>query len=282
MTDVKGKELAIKTPHFCYAAKQWGDEQGIPTLALHGWLDNAATFDFLAPLLPELNLVALDFPGHGFSGHRPPGFKYHYLDYVADVITVVDALKWDRFNLMGHSLGAGVAGVTAGSFPDRIAKLVLLEGIAPMTGDSQKSPQYLARSIHQMKQIGKRKPPVYKAKSDLIAARFKAGDMKLTSVAALVDRGTVAREEGVTWRSDPRLRVGSPSYLMDDQVFSFLEHIEAATLLVVAEKGLFSDRKRLEKCTQRIKNLHKVEIKGGHHVHLDDPETVALHVSSFL
>jgi pimeloyl-ACP methyl ester carboxylesterase len=279
---MKARELRIETPHVCYGARQWGDENAPPTLALHGWLDNAATFDFLAPLLPKLNLVALDFPGHGFSDHRPLGIKYHYLDYIADVIHVVDALKWERFNLIGHSLGGGVAAVTAGTFPDRVDKLVLIEGIAPRSGDPQKSPEYLARSITQMKKSAERKPPVYKAKSDLIAARAGAGDIKKRSVEALVARGSIEIEDGVTLRSDPRLRIGSPSYLTENQVFSFLDRIEAETLMVVGEQGLFSDRQYLARRTQRIKKLHKVEIPGGHHVHLDDPETVAPHILSFL
>ncbi|MFM8353785.1 MAG: alpha/beta fold hydrolase, partial [Gammaproteobacteria bacterium] len=48
---------------------RWGTRGGLPTLALHGWLDNANTFNRLAPLLPELDLVALDFAGHGASDH---------------------------------------------------------------------------------------------------------------------------------------------------------------------------------------------------------------------
>ncbi|MEM8768285.1 MAG: alpha/beta hydrolase, partial [Pseudomonadota bacterium] len=69
-------------------AKRWGDPAGEPTLALHGWLDNAATFDRLAPLLPELNLVALDFAGHGLSDHRPPGVHYHSFTDIQDVMAV--------------------------------------------------------------------------------------------------------------------------------------------------------------------------------------------------
>lgn len=279
---MKARELTIETPHFCYGAKHWGTEDGPPTLALHGWLDNAATFNYLAPLLPQLNLVGLDFPGHGLSDHRPVGIKYHYLDYVADVIQVADALGWDRFNLIGHSLGGGVASLTAGTFPDRVAKLVLIEGIAPMSGEPQKSPEYLARSITQMKQVVNRKPPVYKRKSDLIAARAEAGDIKKQSAEALVARGSVKLENNVTLRSDPRLRIGSPGYLTEEQVFSFLDRIEAHTLMIVAEKGLFSDRLFLERRTQRIKNIHKIDVPGGHHVHLDDPEAIAPHILSFL
>jgi len=62
---IKGKELTFDVLGLQLHAKQWGDPAGIPTVGRHGWLDNANTFDRLAPLIPELNLVALDFAGHG-------------------------------------------------------------------------------------------------------------------------------------------------------------------------------------------------------------------------
>jgi len=74
------------------AALHWGDPDGTPTFALHGWLDNAATFDRLAPLLPELNLLAVDFAGHGESAHRPPGVHYHPLLDIQDILAIADQL----------------------------------------------------------------------------------------------------------------------------------------------------------------------------------------------
>ena len=65
------EEVEIQTSTLRLVAKCWGKPEGLPVLALHGWLDNAATFDHLAPFLPEFRLVSLDLPGHGFSDHRP-------------------------------------------------------------------------------------------------------------------------------------------------------------------------------------------------------------------
>jgi len=72
------RELELELPHLRLAAQVWGDPLLPRLLALHGWLDNAASFDRLAPLLCEhFHIVALDLPGHGRSGHRPPGTWYH-------------------------------------------------------------------------------------------------------------------------------------------------------------------------------------------------------------
>ncbi|CAG7817538.1 unnamed protein product [Allacma fusca] len=67
-------EIAIQVPWGHVSGKTWGDVNGIPVLGLHGWTDNAGTFDRLAPLLPKsLYFVAIDLPGHGRSSHHPEG-----------------------------------------------------------------------------------------------------------------------------------------------------------------------------------------------------------------
>ena len=66
------EELELQTPYLRLSARAWGPPDGVPVLALHGWLDNAASFDPLASLLPGVRLVAVDLPGHGGSDHRPP------------------------------------------------------------------------------------------------------------------------------------------------------------------------------------------------------------------
>ena len=143
------QEIILNTPHCRIAAKKW-NQQGIPTIGLHGWLDNANTFDRLAPLLPKLKLVSMDLPGHGQSGHRPPGMRYHYTDYVDEVMAVADALKWEKFAFLGHSMGAGIACLAASAFPDRIEKLLLIEGLGAVTGELDHVARALRRSILSM------------------------------------------------------------------------------------------------------------------------------------
>ncbi|XP_064011176.1 serine hydrolase-like protein 2 isoform X1 [Pogoniulus pusillus] len=115
-------ELKFPVPWGHVAAKAWGPSEGHPVLCLHGWLDNANTFDRLIPLLPKgYYYVAMDFSGHGLSSHRPAGVPYHFLDYVIDVRRVAAALQWRRFTLVGHSMGGSVAGmVSEVSFLHRI------------------------------------------------------------------------------------------------------------------------------------------------------------------
>ncbi|XP_059672494.1 serine hydrolase-like protein 2 isoform X2 [Gavia stellata] len=123
-------ELKFPVPWGHVAVKAWGPSEGHPVLCLHGWLDNANTFDKLIPLLPrDCYYVAMDFSGHGLSSHRPAGSPYHFLDYVSDVRRVAAALQWRRFTLMGHSMGGAVAGMFCFLYPEMVDKLILLENL---------------------------------------------------------------------------------------------------------------------------------------------------------
>ncbi|NXT90743.1 SEHL2 protein, partial [Anhinga rufa] len=131
-------ELKFPVPWGHVAAKAWGPSEGRPVLCLHGWLDNANTFDKLIPLLPrDYYYVAMDFSGHGLSSHRPAGSPYHFLDYVSDVRRVAAALQWRRFTLMGHSMAffflfllyCFISPQFCFLYPEMVEKLILLENL---------------------------------------------------------------------------------------------------------------------------------------------------------
>ena len=83
----------------------WGDERSPPVLALHGWLDNAASFAVLAPRLANFHIVALDLTGHGKSSRRSADASYQIWDDLPEILGVVKQLGWNNFELMGHSRG---------------------------------------------------------------------------------------------------------------------------------------------------------------------------------
>ena len=141
------REIDIRLPHLRFAARCWGPENGIPFLGMHGWLDNAATYDHIAPLLPELRLVSLDFHGHGFSDQLPPGSSYHFADSIDLMFRVADQFGWEKFNLMGHSMGAAVAALMAGVIPERVQNMILIEGLGPFSRRDSFGPRALRLSF---------------------------------------------------------------------------------------------------------------------------------------
>ncbi len=276
------EEIRIQTPHLRFAARRWGDSAGSNVLALHGWLDNAASFDGLAPLLRGIDLVALDLAGHGLTGHRPPGARYHYLDHVADVVEVIDALGWENVSLLGHSLGAGIACLVAAVAPERVRKLALIEGFGPLTAEPEQAPEQLRESIRQTARLPKKRLPHYRDFQEASEARRRAGDLSLEAARILASRGTQADGEGIAWRSDPRLTVRSPAYLTEEQVLAFLSNIQAPTLLVEGLYGYLVSRDFMAARYQRVAHLRVERLPGRHHLHLDDPKPVVDLIQPFL
>ena len=100
------REIDIDIPLGRIAALR-NDGAGPRVLALHGWLDNAASFIPLSSHLRGIDLVAIDQPGHGRSAHLPPGTDYSFVGAMNAVLDVADALGWERFALLGHSMPSG-------------------------------------------------------------------------------------------------------------------------------------------------------------------------------
>ena len=121
------EELVLEGHGRRYAALAWGPEDGRRVLALHGWMDNAATFAELAPRLTDCRVIAVDLPGHGHTDPIPPGHFYHYIDHVWDIHAAFDALGWDTAVLMGHSMGGALAALYACARPERVEVLVSID-----------------------------------------------------------------------------------------------------------------------------------------------------------
>jgi len=277
------EELEIQTSSLCIAAKCWGNPDGLPVLAFHGWLDNAATFDHLAPLLPEFRLVSIDLPGHGLSDHRASGTSYHYIDTVVDALEVLHVLGWERFSLLGHSMGAGIASYLAGTIPEKIKYVLLIEGLGSIAQEPEKMPENLRQSANQWLHFSEKKPPLYPDIETAVKVRRLVGNIAESSVRALVARGLRTVDGGFTWRSDPRLKIRSRHYLTEEQARAFLQNITAPVLLIEAEKAEKDQwAELLLKRLPYTETSRHLTIAGEHHLHLDNPEPVAAAIREFI
>jgi RNA:NAD 2'-phosphotransferase (TPT1/KptA family)/pimeloyl-ACP methyl ester carboxylesterase len=265
------------------AALAFGPASGRPVLAMHGWLDNAATFAELAPRLCEalaLRIVSLDLPGHGLSEHKRG--HYHFIDWVADAIHAADALGWERFSLLGHSMGAGVASLVAGTIPERIDRCVLIEGIGPLSDEPSEAARRLARSLRVEARKQDPRKRLFADRESAAERLREAAKMKPESARILVERGLEGSDEGFQWRADPRLRVDSRMRMSEEQVLSFLRAIKCPVLLCSASHGWPHDVAAMRRRTEAIASLTQVQLDGNHHLHLDEPEAVAAAIIPFL
>ena len=167
----------------CIAACEWGDPAGAPVLALHGWLDNCGSFAPLGRLLGGVRLIALDLPGHGHSSHRSVDGTYNIWQDVGVVHAVAEQLGWQRFALLGHSRGGAIATLTAGTFPERIDRLGLLDSFVPLTTDGADAPEQLRSAILERSGRSARAPKIYPDREALIATRLR-GPTPLSALSA--------------------------------------------------------------------------------------------------
>ena len=272
------EEVRLSLPHIELAAHLFGPEDGLPVIALHGWLDNANSFARLAPKLQGLRIVALDMAGHGHSAHRPAGAGYALWDYVHDVLQVAEQLGWQRFALLGHSLGAIVSLALAGALPERVTHLGLIDGVIPPTASGEDAAERLGMALQaQLSLRGKRKP-VYASLDRAVEARMH-GLVAVSREAAelLAQRGLMPVPGGYTWRSDSRLTLASPMRLTDEQAMAFVRRVGCPTQLVVAADGM------LAKHPELLSQLPfaVTTLPGGPHLHLNDEPGAVLVADCF-
>lgn len=281
------EELLVGTPDLRLAARAWGPPDGRPVLATHGWLDNAATFDRLAPRLlaahPDLRIVALDWPGHGRSGHIPPGMAYHFIDLVETTLQVADALDWPRFRLLAHSMGAAAGPLLLAAAPERVERAVFLEGLGPMAVPADEAPDHLAAALADRARLRDAPGRVYPTLDAAIERMLETDPTRSREAARLLaERGTERVAGGVRFAHDRRLRARSALRLTEEQVIVFLRRIRCPVLVVRAENGFPADPERSRARYAAIPDARILRVPGGHHVHLEHPERVADAVGRFL
>ena len=261
------EEVRLSLPHIELAAHVFGPADGVPVIALHGWLDNANSFARLAPRLHGLRILAIDMAGHGHSAHRPLGAGYALWDYVYDVLQVAEQLGWQRFAVLGHSMGAIVSLVLAGAVPERVSHLAMIDGVIPPTAKADNAAERLGMALQAQMNLQDKRKNVHDSLDRAIAARMK-GLVAVSHEAAqlLAQRGLMPVPGGYTWRSDSRLTLPSPVRLTEEQAMAFVQRVACPTRLVVAADGMLAQHPEL---LARLPFGHEL-LPGGHHLHLND------------
>ncbi len=260
------RELTFQVGNLTLSAQAWGNPDGLPVIALHGWLDNSASFFRLAPMLKNAYVVALDMAGHGLSDHRGKMSPYNIWEDVSEIFSVADQLGWPRFALLGHSRGAIISTLCAGTFPDRISHVALIDGMLAQPVPAEKAAEQLAQSI-----LDCRKPklwPAYEALDTMVALRQKGvWPMSHTAAKALTQRGTIKTKQGFRWSADPLLKTASAMKLTAEQQQSFVNRITAPIQVFKAKQGALVASQQFQAKLAQPCEPHEVE--GFHHCHME-------------
>uniref|UniRef100_A0A8C5JIS6 Serine hydrolase like 2 n=1 Tax=Junco hyemalis TaxID=40217 RepID=A0A8C5JIS6_JUNHY len=267
-------ELKFPVPWGHVAAKAWGPSEGHPVLCLHGWLDNANTFDKLIPLLPRgCYYVAMDFSGHGLSSHRPAGCPYHFLDYVTDVRRVAAGGYWKE-----PSRGCLWRGCCIGPALSNKQLTVTLSW-----------PFFFTSSL-------------YPASQSLchVSLRLLEANSHLTAEggAILLQRGATETPAGKglvcsqgrksTLLLLPKSQVSTALWtqLFPGPPISVLPHCPVPSYechtAVCASGNTFLVHILISSCVLSLQHIQLAEVPGSHFVHLNEPEVVSGIISNFL
>jgi len=283
------RETLVDAQGLSIHCHEWGEPGGEPIVLVHGFLDQAQSWRRFVEALQNqakdpLWIIAPDCRGHGDSGWVGAGGYYHFPDYVYDLDCIIHALDLSQFKLIGHSMGGSICFLYSGTFPTRVAKLVLIEGIGPPTVDFSEAPKRMAKWINEVRERGRH----HFREHTTIAA----GARQLQQTNPLLNH-ELAMELAISgmkqspngkwiWKFDPLHRTTSPQPFYSAQAVEFLRRIECPVLLVEGKNSHQTQRQDKQQRIDALRQKRMVEINdAGHMVHQDNPEALAKEVREF-
>ena len=251
------------------AGKRWRNANGLPVLALHGWLDNCASFDALAAHMPDTDWLSVDCAGHGQSDHRAHIGAYTVWQDVPEILAVADQIDWPQFHLVGHSRGAMIAFLIAATFPERVLSLHLLEGVAPMIEPPELAVQRLRDSVLKTKVASARHVSYYSDFDKAVQARCRGlFPLSVHDSEVLARHGVRQDRQGYYWHYDAKLTAPSETRYSEAQVTEFAKRISSPTQLILAKEGIILQDKHVMAWLSKQSFYEQYVLPGDHHFHM--------------
>jgi len=276
------------------AGLQYGDSSKPVLLAVHGWLDNAASFIPLTEALKEsltdgslpYQLIAIDLPGHGFSTHKTG--HYNFIEWVDDLYQIINSQNWGPVTIIGHSMGAMISSIFAATFPELVKRIVLIEGVGAISAKADQTVSQLRKGIESRASYAKNINQSMNRKSNtltldkVVKARCLVSDLNTENAKMICNRNLTISESGVSFRSDPKLKVRSLVRLTELQVIDILSSISISCLIIVGDKGFPLIAQTLDLDIFCKANFTILTLSGGHHVHMDNAVETARAIVKFV
>lgn len=259
-------------------------------LCLHGWQDNANSFAALAPYLSDVQLLAIDLPGHGQSGHRSAGAHYHFADWLDELCELLELIRQPAapvhtklpIHLIGHSMGGMIGTMLAATFPEYIRSLILLDSFGFVTAEADNTTRQLRQALLSRQKLPPNRRLGYPDLAAAARARQQQSDFDFASALLLAERGTVQREQSWYWTVDLRLRLTSAYRWDQAQAKQIISDVQAPVLALLASDGLEMIKQARLTFETAYQQLELIEMPGGHHLQLTQPAAVAAQIQAFL
>jgi pimeloyl-ACP methyl ester carboxylesterase len=274
--------------HLRYHVRTWGDARAPKMFLLHGWMDVSASFQFLVDCFKrDWYVVAPDWRGFGLTAWARDG--YWFPDYYADLDALLEIYQPDSpAYLVAHSMGGNVAGAYAGMRPQRVAKLVCMEGFGAARTKPADAPARYERWLNQL-----RDPPRFKtyASFDDVVRRLKQNNPRLTDDKAHFLAQHWAKETApgvVSLHSDPKHKIVNPVLSRMEEILACWRRITAPVLWISGAQsraaGWRADSAaQLAERKAALRDLREVVLEDcGHMMHHDQPEHLAAIIEQFL
>ena len=295
-----GRSVFVPLRGLRYHATVWGDDSLVtaqrPVLVMmHGWMDIGTSFQFVVDALAnDRMVVAADWRGFGRSA-MPPVDCYWFPDYLGDLDALLRApelgLSADsQVDLLGHSMGGNVVMSYGGVRPEKVRRLINLEGFGLPDGKSETAPQRMAKWLDELLQ-----PTYLRSYADLssVATRLQQNNPRLAAEHAhwLAPHWAESRDDG-RWhvRGDPAHRRINPVLFRREEAMATWAQISAPLLWVEGAltqlerqwEGRYS-RSDFEQRLACVKQVRRALVDGaGHMLHFDQPQALARVIDDFL
>lgn len=268
--------IQLETSRLRYHVREWERPGETTYVLVHGFSDLSATWEPIAERL-DGHVIAPDLRGHGDSEWIGPGGYYHFMDYVADLDDVIRQCARSRVVLVGHSMGGSVASYWAGTRPDRLAALVLLEGLGPPDLIGADGPSRTAMWIEAWR-TGRDKQKVMPTLDDVVR-RMRRHDEFLDEPSArrLAEAGTKQVEGGYVWKQDPLHNTIGPYPYRLDTAKRYWEKVRCPVLCMdgAQSKLNLGDAERAARRASFANVTHRMVENAGHALQRHQPAKVA-------
>jgi pimeloyl-ACP methyl ester carboxylesterase len=263
----------------------WGNANAPPILLVHGGRDHCRSWDVIArSLQPDFHVLAPDLRGHGDSEWTKGG-SYSLTEYVYDLSRLVRHMAAQRVVIVGHSMGGMVGLIYAGTFPEQVSALVVLDGVTVLpNAKSGPAHERIAKWVGQLDSLEEREPRRYRT-IDEAAAQMRAHNKRLPPELALHLAAFGVRQNAddtYSWKFDPYQRARAPHRLSPEDHVSLWARIACPVLLLHAGES-FLQSSETAGLANYFKRARTETMSGaGHWLHHDKPEEVLRAIRAFL